>query len=1240
MKSNYIYYLFVIYLIYNFANVVHSAECGSNAPPLEQYQITAPNGWSLDFAFADYNRLLLDFGGVGQVSKAVAEKIYLNQPRSLHLRFYTNDIYDLYFTVYDFNGVPCNHTASTNATLAIPKVDIIQPKCLFTNATITPINNTIINAQSFTIKNVMMASPDFEMTAYTPTFQYGVLMNGVYSLTYYPSGFTSLLNLQAKNDLVPLVNYPAGILGKNNSMTILNPQSFTSIKLYDPQGVEVAPTSPNTYTIMNTISYNLVAVSNTCGTQVLPVNSDNIPILKSTVHSYNCDDRTVGVSFGFDYNVTGTDYSLTYLGNPYQIGEILKLEQSDSVSIQLNGQFSTRYYFYISPFSSNLTYTVDSYPTCFSDGSIQFNYDGDISNVRLNGQPLLSKTIPFEYDTDYIVQPFCGDSFSIRHNNNPLYSVDSTSRDCLGTSSIVISNYKSFHELNLTDTKLNINYTINSDGVFKDVINSDNLLLSYRNFANCSIFQTTLNDIIITDPDVSTIDLKKQILTPTTSCQDKVSVNFEMVNHGVLIDNVTLNLFMGESYLHKIKFGTCPPLSYYLEVGYSLNATTYKIIRPAVCKDSLALVQFESVDLLNLDSLYVDGNNYGFDRNSVIIQVPTGKHIVELNYWNDMAGCVAVLEIDIPYTKDIEIAYTVTNQDSTNCSFATGSVHFSNIADFFSLEFDAMPLDSSGTLGKLNTGDYLFEFNHTVCGVGQINIPIVTDGKVILEEIYHPTCIKKGQSDGIHRVTVFDRLGNRIRNITTNPRYSFDNMGIIAGLYDEYENRIQYLNCIWPIQGEIPLTDIKITYSDIKPFTSYPGSFNFNVNQPIRINQAGISGFGSPFVYPNHIDFALVPGNQNPFQIMYNDLCVVSTPGPVSPAEPDFGIKITTKCGTLDNYAQFPQSVVDNYYITTNNGVPDENNQIPVYSGLYILLTSKATGQLHFLLMDNSNIEAPSNVQYTLTNESCFGSSDGSITIINPDASLTYRLSGDSTYPQPVNGSWTGLPVGEYQLSVTNTTSLSCNQLYSIIINSNEPVVNPSVVRQCVTGGNGIAAFSTIVNNQQAKNVVYSVDGVESNSEQVLLPSGNYTVKAFVKDSTCRQFVNQDFTIQSNIIEAEVVSSICSTASIKATSELQDQLIIRLINVTNGGNSLVGQAINGNTANITNLSRGTYQFTVAESSGCLMTTTSFNILECPTQPPTETPTQTPVNHSYQLSPSSSLLFTFLTIISMLFIYHN
>ncbi|EFA74555.1 hypothetical protein PPL_00053 [Heterostelium album PN500] len=1239
MKSKFIY-LFVIYLIYNFANVVNSAECGSNAPPLEQYQIDNPNPWSHSLSLIDSNRLLLDFGGVGQFSRAVAEKIYFNIPRSVQLRFYINDIYDLFFTVYDFNGVPCNHTTSINSTLTLPKIDIVQPKCLYANATITPINNTYINAQSFIIENPLFPAPEFEMTAYTPTFQYRVGMNGVYSLKY-DTGYPSLINLQAQNDLVPLVNYPAGILGKNNSMTILNPQSFTSIKLYDPQGVEVAPTSTNTYTIVNSITYQMVAVSNTCGTQVLPVNSDNIPVLKSNVHSYNCESRTVDVSFGFDYNVTGTDYSLSYLGYPYVADSILTLEESSSVTIKLDGQFSTSYYFLISPFISNLTYTVDSYPTCFSDGSIQFNYDGDISKVKVDGAPLQSKTMPFLYDNIHTIKPLCGYSFTLRHNVFPLYSVDSTSSDCLGTSSIVITNYKSFHELNLTDTKLNINYTINSDGVFTDVINSNNLLLSYRNYANCSIIQTTLNYIIKNEPDVSTFDFKRQILTPTTSCQDKVSVNFEMVNHGILIDNVTLNLNIGEIYAHQIKYGACPPISYILEVDDSLNATTYKIIRPAICKDSLALVQFESVDLLNLDSLYVDGYNNGFDSNSVIIQVSTGKHRVELIYFNDEGSCLTVLEIDIPYTKDIEIAYTVTNQDSTNCSFATGAVHFSNITDYFSLEYDGMKVDSSGTMNNFQAGDYFFEFNHTVCGVGQITIPIVTDGQVILEEIYQPTCINNQQSDGIHRVTVFDRLGNRIRNITTNPRYSFDNMGIIAGLYDEYENRIQYLNCVWMIKGEIPFADIEITYSDIKPFTSYPGSFNFHLSRPIRINTATISGYGAPFVYPNHIDFALLPGNQNPVQIMYNDLCLLYRPPPISPAEPDFGIKVFTKCGTMDNYAQFPQSVVDNYYIGTDNGVPDENNLIPMNRGLYILLTSKATGQLHFIRLDNTNIEAPSNVQYTFTSESCFGSSDGSITIINPDASLTYSLSGFTTYPLPVNGSWTGLPVGEYQLSVTNTSSISCNQIYPIIISSNEPVVNPSVVRQCVAGGNGIVAFSTIVSNQQAKNVVYSVDGVESNSEQVLLPSGNYTVKAFVKDSTCRQFVNQDFTIQSNIIEAEVTSSICSTASIKATSELQDQLIIRLINVTNGGNSLVGQAINGNTANITNLSRGTYQFTVAESSGCLMTTTSFNILECPTQPPTETPTQTPVNHSYQLSPSSSLLlFTFFTIISMLFVYNN
>ncbi|EFA74561.1 hypothetical protein PPL_00059 [Heterostelium album PN500] len=109
-------------------------------------------------------------------------------------------------------------------------------------------------------------------------------------------------------------------------------------------------------------------------------------------------------------------------------------------------------------------------------------------------------------------------------------------------------------------------------------------------------------------------------------------------------------------------------------------------------------------------------------------------------------------------------------------------------------------------------------------------------------------------------------------------------------------------------------------------------------------------------------------------------------------------------------------------------------------------------------------------------------------------------------------------------------------------------------------------------------------------------------------------------------LQTDTLVAVLEQVSINATSELSDSLTIKLINITNGLNSLVGNETQGNDLNVTNLSNGTYQFIVTESSGCIRTTDPFNIGTI--EKPTSTPTPTPVNQSYQLLPPS-LIYSFI-----------
>ncbi|EFA74559.1 hypothetical protein PPL_00057 [Heterostelium album PN500] len=1207
MNSKFIY-IFVLYLFYSIGtSVVQSVECGSNAPPLGNYQFLNPTRyWYADLYYEDSNSSLIDFGAVGRSSHAVPEKIYsYYQSASTRMRFTVNDIYDVYYTFRDYSGAPCNRTVVSNTkTLTIPYTKIVQPLCLYTNATLTPINNTQINTESFTIQSVAPQIPN-EMIAFTPTFQYRVKSNGVHSITFL-NGYTFLIRLQAQNPLVPSLSFSQGIIGSNGTVAILNYQSFSSAHLYDSEGNEVAPIDPSTMTFPyeDQKVYTLIANSNTCGAQLMTISSNLLPVLRNKIHSSNCQDGTVDVSFYFDNNVTGADYSMYIQNGPrFMVGDILTFQRGASLTIHLSGQFQVAYNFITPNLGTNFTYSIDAIPTCDTPGMIKIQYNGNYSDIVVNNVPMTNMYMTLEYGKEYLVQT-CGDPIPIKFQRVPLYSIESTSTDCLGISTIALQNYNLFNEIVIHDSNLNINYTTTDE-----------------------------------------------VIRSTTTCSDAVTVNYLFINHGITIDNVTVDIYPGETQKHQITFGSCPPIQFPLTSSNVKNHTTYKIIQPAVCKDSFMVAELISVDLLDLIYLAINNTTpIGFRNGQIFL--PVGKYFIVALYQTKVSRCFSVIDVDIPYSKDYDLQYTVTNQDSTKCNQPTGSIVFSNFSDYHLLAIGEQAT-STGAFTQLAVypDGYSIYFNHTVCGVGLKIIPIVTDGQVNLEEIYRPTCNNGlGRSDGIYRVKGKDRLGNDIQNTSVdsfNSNYYIGGMKLIVNIpTGNYNFKVKSGDyCQWNFIGTAQTSPVNFTFSIDQPFRYQPGSVNFTTNTKIRMESIVAFTSQSSYVYPDYIG-SISSDNRGVFLYDYNDYCSAFVDMPKNPPEPDFQIQTITKCGTKDKTLQIPQSIVDQYYISTSIGSLDSNNQIHTLTNVDFYFTLKATGQQYtysYIYVDTPLSQIP--IETSVTSETCIGTRDGSITITNQNPDFTYLLfdvAGESLLPQVLKGRWDSLTSGVYLLATINNTDLTCfTSSENIFVNASSPVITASVINQCTPGKNGTVTFSTTQGGNNMDSI-YFVGGAEIGSRNLTLAPGSYTVTGVTTSSSCRQVVSQTFTVLSNIVEAEVTSSICATASIVIRSELQSQLVIRLFNVTNspldGNGNLVGQVINGNTASISNLSRGTYQFTVTESSGCYIATPQFNILECPTQPPTETPTQ-PINQSHQLSPSSSLL-SIMTLIILSFLMFN
>ncbi|EFA75835.1 hypothetical protein PPL_10890 [Heterostelium album PN500] len=1172
--------------------------------------------WYVELVYADRTDTLLDLGGVGQTKGAIAEKILsaygTSNPR---LRFYVNDAYDLYFTFRDSNGVLCNRTLVSNTdTLTIPNVDIVQPICLYTNATITAANNTVMQIKTYTIDSFQVPTTYIKYSN-TPTFNYLVNLNGAYLLQFSKSPTSSVvvnLKLEAQNPLVPVIGYKEAEIGKNLTMVVLNSELFTSLQLFDSQKIIVNPIDSNSFEVVNQKQYTLYAVSETCGTQIMTFAPSASPGIETTIHSVNCSTGTVDISLDFGYNVTGANYGVQVNGVVYKLGDILTVAQRASINVQIIGQYIKSYTYSIPSFSSNVTYTIDTYPTCSSNGSITFHYaGGNISDIQVNQVPLKFNQMEFKYNTGYSVQPLCGDHFNIRYSNRPLYSIDATTNDCLGTYSVVLQNYQSFKDIILQDVRLNINYT-STNGVYSNVFASDTLSFLYQEKSGCSY---TSFDIVnpLNNADTSSFEVYQQLTQIPTSCSEKVSVNLQLVNKGVIIQNVTLdNVNIGESYTHQFTYGVCPQLQYEFYINDSISSTTYKILTPAVCKYSLATIQLESVNLLDLDTIWIDNIKVAINSNSATYQIPSGQHVVELFYKNAKGGCTTILNVDLPHTSNIDLTPTITHQNSSNCGQPTGSIVFSNYQDFSELVFDSTNA-TDGSFNKLENDEYLIKFNHSVCGVGNIQVKIITDGQIKMDVVQPATCKpSSGPADGIYKFSGFDQLGNPIQNIKINDIYYMP--GIQVMINQPYGQSNYYVQsgdfCSWYVTGDFEQLEIDLTYSDINLYSgSIYGTFNFNTSSYIRIEDSRVPGFSGIM------------------QVNYNDFCTLISSLPSFPP-PNFDIQMIKKCGSLDTKFQVPQNVVDSYYITTSNGNLDEHNQVNAYAGLYIYYVSKATRRYSYGYYESSNVESAPTITYTYTNETCSGSGDATITITNPDPTMSYILHNEETitdYPQPVNGKWSNLPSGPYDILSVKNSATSCSSSQYIYVRSNSPIVRASVINQC-SATLGSVTLSTFINNQQTTNVEYSINGTQTKSATSLFSAGQYSVKAFVHEGSCRQFVNMNFQVQSNLIETQVVSSICSTASIIATSEIEGPLVIGLYNVTNGINSLVGQEIRGNSANITNLSNGSYQFKITESTGCSIKTATFNIIDC------SAPTETPNNQSNQLTPFS---YVFLVVASLI-----
>ncbi|WP_217998271.1 T9SS type A sorting domain-containing protein [Flavihumibacter petaseus] len=243
----------------------------------------------------------------------------------------------------------------------------------------------------------------------------------------------------------------------------------------------------------------------------------------------------------------------------------------------------------------------------------------------------------------------------------------------------------------------------------------------------------------------------------------------------------------------------------------------------------------------------------------------------------------------------------------------------------------------------------------------------------------------------------------------------------------------------------------------------------------------------------------------------------------------------------------------------------------------------------------------PQALQATMNkdNVTCFGASDGKITIVNPSGGYgTYEYSINNGGAWSSNPQFTGLPFGTYNVLLRDAAHTNC----SITIQSNVQITQPAVIAAginstnvtCNGAGNGTITINNPTGGSGAYQ--YSITGGSSwfpGNQFTSVTPGIYSV--WVRDAanpTC-------FTVINNSVSISQPAALTASAAAPAIGCNGG-----MVNVTvsaNGGTPGYSYKIDGGdytNSNILNAGAGAHTITVKDVNGC-ETSTSITVNEAP-----------------------------------------
>jgi gliding motility-associated-like protein len=599
-----------------------------------------------------------------------------------------------------------------------------------------------------------------------------------------------------------------------------------------------------------------------------------------------------------------------------------------------------------------------------------------------------------------------------------------------------------------------------------------------------------------------------------------------------------------------------------------------------------------------------NGTGAFVDSEDLAVQAGTYTVIVA-----DDNGCTAN---GGPYTINEPTSISlVTSSTQSACTFTTGSVTVNA---------------SNGTPGPL-PNSYTYAWFNSISGVQVGNTPsvnglgsgcydvIVTDfnnctssTNVCVSDLNGPnlngvvtntTCYNG--NDGAINLTITTTTGVQTIAWTSIQGFSSNSEDISGLVADDYAVVVTENNgCTSGLSFTVSQpTEISLSASLVNPicFGSPTGSINITVTNavnPLSYQWSSTSGFSSTDQDISNLiadSYALTVTDGNGCQL---DTVITLGPLPAiviattsSPTECvlNTGVVTASASGGVPGYTYQWTSGT----FTGTNG-PIETN-LP--AGTYTITVTDANGCIATATAAINQINAPVITLTSINDADCFGNASGSVfvTVSAGTPGYTYNWTGPIGFVNPGTEDLIGVPTGTYTLNVIDAASCTAGPVAFTV---DEPIM-PLTISGTSTnilcfGANNGSIDITVSGGTLPYNYNWSNGVTQFSASQDVngLAVGTFTVQ--VSDANgCSATDSYSITEPIQLtVTATGSSSSCNTPDGNVSS------------VANGGtgalsylwtdlNGILAPVPGGNSPNVTNLPQGSYQISVTDNNGCVVT---------------------------------------------------